>query len=257
MYYYEVVPHASLRPFVRCFWGLRIDDARPDLQRVLPDGCCELVIHCGDRFTQLLDGRAVAQPTRLFVGPSTRALTLAPGRRVDVIAIRFEPGGAALMVNTPVGLLRDTVSALDDVDANFGLDIIDALTPLADVQRITFLERILGRRIERVSLDRAVSCTQQTIVRRGGQVRMTALARETGLSLRQLQRRFEQQVGLSPKQLARLARLQRALAVASRTTATYGRIAAEAGYADHAHFAREFTAIAGVSPRQYFAEVHA
>jgi AraC-like DNA-binding protein len=256
MHYYEVVAHPALRPFIRCFWGLRSSAARPELQRVLPDGCCELVIHCGDRFTQHLDGRSVAQPRCLLVGPTMRALSIAPGRRVDAIGIRFEPGGAALVVNTPLSELRDTVSPVEDIGAGFAYDIIDALAPRTDAARINLLEEILLRCVQHVAVDREVTHTQQTVIRRGGLVGLDELASATGLSPRQLQRRFQQQVGLSPKQLARIARLQRALAIASRHPFTYSRIAAEAGYADQAHFTREFTSIAGVPPTRYFTEIH-
>src|SRR5688572_5942180 len=163
MHYYEVVPHALLRPFVRCVWGLRIGDARPELQRVLPDGCCELVVHCGDRFTQQLEGRSVTQPTRLFVGPSTRALSIAPGPTVDVIAVRFEPGGAALLIGAPLASLRETVAALDDIEVGFGFDIVDALAPLGDAPRVALLEGMLLRRLHRMRVDREVMHTQQTI----------------------------------------------------------------------------------------------
>jgi AraC-like DNA-binding protein len=257
MHYHEVEPHPWLRPFVRCFWGLRIEDAPPQLQRVLPDGCCELVIHCGHRFTQQIDSHTETQPRRLFVGPTARAVLIAPGRSVDAIAIRFTPGGAALLVRHPLSELRDRIADIDDIGVRFDNDIIDVLAPLPDNERIGVLERALLRRVQSVTVDRSVWHTQRMIMRQSGRVRIDDVARATGLSLRQLQRRFQQQVGLGPKQLARVARLQRALALANAKATTYSQIAIEAGYADQSHFTREFSDIAGVSPTRYFAEVHA
>jgi len=72
-----------------------------------------------------------------------------------------------------------------------------------------------------------------------------------GLGERQLRRRFQVAVGYEPKRLARILRLQRLLALAGRTPAGRGRLAAlalAAGYADQAHMARECATLAGLAP---------
>jgi AraC-like DNA-binding protein len=75
--------------------------------------------------------------------------------------------------------------------------------------------------------------------------RVEALAGELGVSSRQLRRRCEAAVGYGPKQLARVLRLQRALA-AARAGEELAAVAAGAGYADQAHFAHECRELAGV-----------
>ena len=60
---------------------------------------------------------------------------------------------------------------------------------------------------------------------------------------------FSEQVGLTPKSLARIARLQRALARARhRPDLTLGAVAHDSGYYDHAHFVRDCQDIAGEAP---------
>jgi transcriptional regulator GlxA family with amidase domain len=68
------------------------------------------------------------------------------------------------------------------------------------------------------------------------------------LSERQLSRRFETRVGVSPKVFARVMRLQRATG-AITSGATVSAAAELAGYADQAHFTREARALALVTPR--------
>jgi AraC-like DNA-binding protein len=51
----------------------------------------------------------------------------------------------------------------------------------------------------------------------------------------------------APKRLARVLRLERALA-AARAGEELARAAAEAGYADQAHFSHDCRALAGVAP---------
>jgi AraC-like DNA-binding protein len=63
-------------------------------------------------------------------------------------------------------------------------------------------------------------------------------------------------VGLRPKLLLRILRLQKAVELAESRRATQAHIALGAGYADESHMVREFRALAGVTPRELRAERH-
>ena len=77
-----------------------------------------------------------------------------------------------------------------------------------------------------------------------GGLRVSDVADAVGLGERQLHRRSLIAFGYGPKVLARILRMQRALALARHGT-QFARTAAEAGYADQAHLAREVRALAG------------
>ncbi|NEB52285.1 helix-turn-helix domain-containing protein, partial [Streptomyces griseus] len=85
--------------------------------------------------------------------------------------------------------------------------------------------------------------------RRGGSVAATAA--EVGLGARQLHRRSLAAFGYGPKTLARILRLQRALALI-RTGLPYAEAACAAGCVDQAHLAREMRALAGTTLGAYF-----
>jgi AraC-like DNA-binding protein len=80
------------------------------------------------------------------------------------------------------------------------------------------------------------------------------VARELGVSERQLLRVFREAVGVSPKAFARLARFHRAVDGA-RAGASWTRIAAATGYCDQAHLIDEFQAITGTTPRRFMVEL--
>lgn len=85
-----------------------------------------------------------------------------------------------------------------------------------------------------------------------GLLRVEVLAERAGLSVRDLQRLFRLEVGLTPKEVVRRFRLQRA---ADRFHADPDisclALALELGYFDQAHFARDFRAVVGASPDAY------
>lgn len=98
-----------------------------------------------------------------------------------------------------------------------------------------------------------VAETWRLVVATEGRISMDALAGHVALSPRQLRTEFTREFGLGPKSAARLARFEAALATiagivhAGRTPDLAG-VAADAGYADHAHLTREFRRFAGATP---------
>lgn len=78
-----------------------------------------------------------------------------------------------------------------------------------------------------------------------------ALADDMGVGLRTLQRRFMEQLGVSPRQHLRYLRFERARQLLLRRDRRAVDIAIAAGYSDQAHFVREFRRFAGVTPGRW------
>ncbi|MEO5874340.1 MAG: helix-turn-helix domain-containing protein, partial [Streptosporangiaceae bacterium] len=87
-----------------------------------------------------------------------------------------------------------------------------------------------------------------------GGISVAALALETGWSERRLSGRFRAEIGLPPKAAARVVRFDRARRLGAARPRLLADLAAEAGYFDQAHLAREFRALAGCPPSQWLAE---
>lgn len=71
-----------------------------------------------------------------------------------------------------------------------------------------------------------------------------------GLNPRALQRLFAREIGLPPRQYLRFVRLRDAMLEVQASGETLADTAAAQGFADQAHMAREFRALAGVPPRE-------
>jgi AraC-like DNA-binding protein len=83
---------------------------------------------------------------------------------------------------------------------------------------------------------------------------MTQLARQSGLSMRQLRHRFTEELGLNPRAYLRWRRLRRAIRSVERG-ATLTEAAVDGGFADGAHFSRVFQAQFGMAPSQALSSV--
>jgi AraC-like DNA-binding protein len=115
------------------------------------------------------------------------------------------------------------------------------------------VEAILSRAAERSrGPDPRISASVAAIAASGGAVAVDALSARCGLGARQLERLFREQVGLGPKRFARIVRFQAGLRL-REGGASLSSAALTAGYADQAHFTREFRAIAGLTPSEHAA----
>jgi transcriptional regulator GlxA family with amidase domain len=83
-------------------------------------------------------------------------------------------------------------------------------------------------------------------------VRIDALADEVGWTRRHLNARFREQIGLSPKEVARLARLHRAASLLPGAS-DWAEVAHRCGYADQSHLNRDLRALTGCAPTEYHA----
>jgi AraC-like DNA-binding protein len=122
----------------------------------------------------------------------------------------------------------------------------------ADAARFRLLDEALMRRLARTpatgarpDTDRAWALLRES----GGRLRIDALAALLGCSRRHLAKRFAEDVGTPPKLAARLIRFEAARARLG--TVPLARLAADHGYADQAHLAREFAALGGAPPSRF------
>lgn len=164
----------------------------------------------------------------------------------------LEPPAARALLGVPAGELAERTVALEDLlgpDAARLADRLDAApTPQA---RFAALDAALlgavarARPTARPDVERAWALLRAS----GGRIRVEALAGALGCSRRHLAKRFAEEVGAPPKVAARLIRFEAARARLG--SVPLARLAAEHGFADQAHLAREFRALGGAPPTAF------
>ncbi|MEX2272439.1 MAG: helix-turn-helix transcriptional regulator [Vicinamibacterales bacterium] len=254
MQYRETAPLPALAFAVDCVWTLE-GEAAPDAaaDAVLPDGRPELVLHFGDPFTLASTaGHGVDQPAMLFAGQLHSQILLRPTGRIAIVGIRFHPHGAAALLRIPQDQLSGTPLALDAVDPRLR-NALAAIDGSGLDTAASAAQHVLASWLVRDRIDPRVAHAVRLVSRSRGRLPIDRIAAEACLTTRHLERRFLQQVGLTPKRLARIARFQHALHLLDHPgRAPRGAdAAAECGYADQAHFVRDFKSLAGCPPSQH------
>jgi AraC-like DNA-binding protein len=165
----------------------------------------------------------------------------------------FTPTGATALLDVPVEDLFNATMPLDCQVRRSRLDLLEeqlALTP-DHRRRVELLERFLLEQLNGQRPDLLVADAVARIRLQHGSLRIGSLARHSGLSQSALERRFRRAVGTSPKKFATLIRLRNVVRL-RQAGASLTEIAHSAGYADQAHFIKDFKRFAGQAPESFF-----
>jgi AraC-like DNA-binding protein len=170
------------------------------------------------------------------------------------IQVNFTPLGAWRFFGLPMRELASRMVVLDDLADPAITELRRRLedTPDWDI-RLALTERFVLDRLRRSpAVDPAVVSAYRELAFCHGDIRIAAIAKRLGWSRKHLSQRFQEEVGLPPKAVARIFRFNRLLSFArSEPAADWAELAAECGYADQAHLTREFAAFAGTTPARW------
>jgi hypothetical protein len=266
--YEEAAPPARLAGVARCVW--RSASAGP--KRIVPDGCLDLVVGDGGVF---------------IAGPDTAAWSSVTRPGAELRGVRFTPGRAPAVLGVAADELRDRRVPLGELWGRAGEVLAERLLS----GELTPAQAVASRLPEAAPADQAVAAlitrldagaarvaeaaamvtgaaevlapggttpgqAGGAVARGGADPARVAVARlddpgPFAVGERRLRRRFVQAVGYGPATYLRVARFQRAVALASRVPGLAA-LAAAAGYSDQAHLSRDCRALTGLTPRAYF-----
>ncbi len=228
-------PQAQLEGIVEAFWRI---DATGSPHRVVPDGCMDFIF-------DLDDPRGA-----IVVGAMQHAKVVHLRMGTRVFGVRFRPGAAALYIDAPARELRDRVCPLHDVTRSRRSQLVDrVLAGRCDDDRRSAVGAFLGSTAARVrASDARLRRAVHVIEASKGMLPVAHVAGLLAIGDRQLQRLFDDRIGVRPKVFARIARLRNARELQESTDEPDATLALHAGYADQAHYVRECRSLFGVTP---------
>lgn len=232
-------PDEDLLPFVEHLWTVEWDYAEPQTSEVLTHPSVQLVVARGD-------SRVAGVFTRRFI------TTMAGKGRV--LGMKFLPGAFRGIFGQRVSRLRNRMLPLSAVFGHEAelleaaalaqADHTAAFAPIQEFVRWRApapdpMVAEIGRIAARISTDREIKRVEQVV-------------EIFGVPLRRLQRLFDDYVGVGPKWVIQRYRLHEAAErIAAGAVTEFSDLALELGYADQAHFIRDFHRLVGHSPAEY------
>jgi len=259
MDYKTYVPDTRLSEYIKCYWTLNAPaEHTPEKQRIVPDGCMEMIFHIKDFYRQYqADGNSIVQPRCFVFGQITQPLDIEPTGETGIFSVRFQPEGFTAFAAMPVGNMENRAVPLEELFGDEGVQLAEpVLQADSTEQRIEIVEAFLrSKLITAESVQMLIKSSVEMIMRLNGQVSVDALSDSMQVNRRQLERKFAGAIGLSPKQLSKIVRLQAALKILSaQTFDNLTAVAHEGNYYDQAHFIKDFREFTGMSPKQFYAD---
>jgi AraC-like DNA-binding protein len=253
-------PIARLKPVVQFLWASSHQTMpegliRSQRERMIPTACMHLVF----RFSR--------QPIRIFrsmedvhgdafyrgvVGGIRSAYYIKDiAGSACTVGASLQPGACEALFGIAADEISDHHVSLEDLWGSPARSLWQRLEEISGLEeRLHVLESFLAKQLSRDSgMHPAIAYALSSLSTGAG---IGSIVEETGYSHRHFVKLFRQSVGLAPHLYSRLLRFQRTLKHGfDETGGRWIDVALEAGYADQAHFNREFRELAGVSPTEY------
>jgi len=250
---HRLLPSPGMSDLVRRYWMpvWSLAPGASTVQRVLQYPVCLVV---------------VADSYATFVGPSTGLSTRTLSGHGWAFGTMLQPAAGALLLRGPVSGVTDKSIPLGDVPGLAGAALAERVRavvgngpedPARRRAAAQELERTVGHLLPVDEESRLVNAVVEYVEDNAHVQRVGHIVEKFAISERALQRLSARRIGLSPKWLIQRRRLHEAAALLrSGDRPHLARVAAELGYADQAHFGRDFRTVTGLTPGQFAAEPH-
>jgi AraC-like DNA-binding protein len=189
-------------------------------------------------------------PQSTFVGPQLSRVDLTMGFNMLVITVVFHPGGMYRLLGVPMhemmtGAVDSTLLVGKEIDA-----ITQRLRETTDFDHmIDIIQLYLLKKATRLKIALPIDLVLTEMIQKKSIVNIDQLAKLSCISTRQLERQFNERIGMPPKLFSRLVRFSHAWIMREKNpNLSWIKIAHTCDYADQMHMIRDFKEFAGVTP---------
>jgi AraC-like DNA-binding protein len=228
--------------------------------RELPCTYVPVIIDLDDGWA-VADGRRPERPAErlgsFVAGLCDGPVIVTHGGTARCLQLDLTPLAARRLLGVPMAELANRSVDLGDVVGPAAAELAERIDGAGTPERAFAIveDAVQARLAAAPAADPGVAWSLGRLGVSGGRAPVGGLAKELGWSHRRLIARFRDAVGMPPKRVGRIVRLERLLArVEAPEAPDWARAAAELGFADQAHLAREVRELTGLTPTALRAE---
>jgi AraC-like DNA-binding protein len=244
-------PHASLEPDVIDYTGYRESGGQPLARREVAASFVPLIINFGPAFQISEEEGPGSNHASFMAGIYARPVIVGSRGTAYCLQVNFTPLGALRFFRFSQSEIEGRTVSLDDVMGAQGKRLVEELHDAPGWrERFRLLDGFIARRFDLARGANAdVREVWRALCRHRGNVSIVELASKSGVSRRHLAKLFREEIGVTPKTMARILRFENARDLARNVPRVgWADLAYATGYADQAHLAREFKGLSGLTP---------
>lgn len=207
--YVEIEPCSELKPYIKCFWGSKkpykkIKTDIPTQSLIIPDTCMDIIFDVN--FTQnKIDNIFCTLDERSYYINYTNDKT----ELISTFGIRFYAWGAVFFADESLNKTRNSAFEVDCFFSKLKTEIEPKLFDITDIdERVDLVQRYLLNNIHLNRYSSIMNNSISEILLNKGNIKIDSLAKSVFTSSRQLERQFNNNMGISPKKFAALIRYQ-------------------------------------------------
>ena len=239
--YQEIKPSEGIEDVIDSFWTFSKNKVIENF-KILPDTCADLIFNLN-------------QNNGFLSGVMTKYQLVELAKESDLIGVRFKIENFGFLSNISLDDTKNSRVEFSEMFPNKKLEILNHLTDIEGIKaKIDFLENFIETSFKQnfQRQDQLIVSVVQNIRELQGIVNVKDLAKSHHISLRQLERRFKNYIGLTVKEFSSIVRFDNAKkSIASFTKTSLSEIAFNTGFFDHSHMTNEFQRISGENPSHF------
>lgn len=251
----QLPPQYLLQGLVKHYLILEQNAGSQQHYRMFSDGNPGIVFHLEAPLLQLVEGNMEAQPRSFIYGQLTRHNTISSIGTLNMIVVVLQPYALFTHFHTKAHELNDHIIPLDNFFSKETKELEEQVITASTIEAaIDGIEKFLLKRIYRFRhLTRDMVLAMNTIYQQQGIITIENLLKVIPVTERQLERKFNEYIGITPKRFADTIKFQHLLKLLQKQP-EQEKIAGliyESGYYDQAHLNKNFKKMTGFTPAHY------
>lgn len=258
IHYREYYPSNKLRNIIACFWTISFEPKTIMHERdvVLPDGCTDLLINSGPYFTRidLHTQEAFQVKDYALIGQRKNAIEVSPTAETTFFAIRFTPFGLRSVI--PHASSELTGKMFDE--RVFLKRLVDPIQMILEKkngfqEKLQQIELVLENKLEAgATINPIIKKATREILHAHGFFNVNSFCLKYGIHKSTLEKNFQSQVGLTPKEFASIVRFNYAHAqLRTGKYENFTHLALDCGYYDQSHMIKDFKRFSNSAPFKF------
>lgn len=247
-----------LKPYIYSYWVVKKNKINESItQKVLSDGSMGIVINFKNPYIIKVNNTVYNCDSKFIIdGPTKYPSYLTFEKEFDMIGIRFNPAGAYIFFDEKIESFLDKHEVMKDSTSWQIDELYKNLQAKKNIEeKIVLIEDFFIKKLDLAKKKNSpwIFNLIDKIIQKKGDIEILDLCKEFNISLKQLERKFKEEVGLSPKVYIRIIRLRNVKNILSSLEVdNLTKTAYENGFFDQAHFTREFKFFMNETPKNYF-----
>jgi len=256
MIYKQIEPIPSLASLIDCYWIIESDDTAVRVEKIIPDGYPEIILHYGDPYRIKIGLHWEDQAHALLAGQITDHFYLESTGASGMVGIKLKPSAVTRLYGVSMDTLTNTVVYIKDFIPEYDYNRLNEIRLMGnhDTMIEALNELFLDTVVESSEQSEIIEKALELIIISKGMISIGEIQSILDVGERKLERLFQRYVGLSAKLYARIIRFSTIFQLKRDGRDTWADLVYEAGFYDQSHFIKNFKEFTGEDPSSYLFE---